>query len=871
MQFQKEEFQEMMTLFQSEIQDSILNMNKLLLTLEKENNDFYAIQELFREAHSIKGAARMVGFGEVQALAHSIENVMSKIKKFELPVTENVVETLFNAVDYIEIVIAEKLNNQGQIDKQQLSLIIDGLETINPNTKPKSPARKNRQELEQLVDGLFGGMLHNVQDNKVEVKKENKIENIEENKPILPLKTKKNSRMQRLFENLKNFNPLVLPKLHNELLNLLIKIKTTNYNPDKVLIDELEKIFDTLKSATTDKIFSKDEINLIEKRLTILNGIIGSDIPKTQEDVVEKIAENVSLKTLRVNSSQLDRLINQVETLLKINFDGQNHLLKIEKIVFVLQNIQKQLQRAQLRSYNSFDYEKLYKTLRNSTEDAFSLLEDVLEQINSLHSSIQKDYNKGTLVSEDVEKIIKNIRMIPFATILHLFPRMVKDIALEKSKQAELTIVGSDIMADKKIIDELKVSLIHILRNAVDHGIEPPELRKMRGKPPVGKIVLEVKYENNNILIEISDDGNGISVDKIKKNLLKKNLVDENQLNLMSNNQILNTIFWPEFSTQNQVTTLSGRGVGLDVAHNKISQLNGTISVKSQPKKGFKISIKIPVAIASQHAYIMDVNSQKFAIPSIMIEDVFVCNRENIIEKDNKKFISYNNNAILALKLSKLLNMPDEIDLEDEFAVLIINDDENKLALIAKNKIFEEEIIQKNLAAPLLEVKNLSGITTLSTGEICLILNSKELMKKALDARQLPLLPKQGGFDESNYSVLVVEDSSTTLAMQYNILINAGYNVDTAQNGQMALEKLSNNFYHLVISDIEMPIMSGFKLMEEIEKNDKEEKIKKILVSFLELEEILPQLEDAPVDGFVSKGSFSEEEFLQTVKKVLGG
>ena len=148
MQFQKEEFQEMMTLFQSEIQDSILNMNKLLLTLEKENNDFYAIQELFREAHSIKGAARMVGFGEVQALAHSIENVMSKIKKFELPVTENVVETLFNAVDYIEIVIAEKLNNQGQIDKQQLSLIIDGLETINPNTKPKSPARKNRQELE---------------------------------------------------------------------------------------------------------------------------------------------------------------------------------------------------------------------------------------------------------------------------------------------------------------------------------------------------------------------------------------------------------------------------------------------------------------------------------------------------------------------------------------------------------------------------------------------------------------------------------------------------------------------------------------------------------------------------------------------------
>ena len=737
-----------------------------------------------------------------------------------------------------------------------MTQIIDELENITAdNAKKTNMIRKNRQDLEQLVDGLFGDSTPLSEfandDSKIAFSEISKV--------------------QSLFDDLQKLDPQILPKIHNKLLNLLIKIKNTKYNPDKVLLEELEKIFQTLKSASKDQFISKDEVNLIEKRLIILNEIIGTDNTVKQDNVVEKIADNVSLKTLRVNAKQLDKLIDQVETLLKINFDGQNNLHQIEKITFVLQNIQKQLQKNQYNSYNRLDYEKLYKNLKNTTEDVFSLIEDLIEQTTSLHSSIQKDHNKVTLVSEDLEKIIKNIRMIPFATILHLFPRMVKDIALEKSKQAELVIVGSDIMANKKIIDDLKVPLIHILRNAVDHGIELPETRKMRGKNPIGKIILEVKYENNNILIEVSDDGNGISVDKIKKTLLKKSLIDENELNLMTNTQILNTIFWPEFSTQNQVTTLSGRGVGLDAVHNKISQLNGTIAVKSQVKKGFKISIKIPVSIATQNAYILDVNSQKFAIPSLMTEDILVCNEENIIKKDGKNFISYKNNAIPVFELSKLLNMPDEIEFEEEFSALIIKDDEHKLAFIAKNKIYEEEIFPKNLAAPLLEIKNLSGITTLSTGEICLILNPKELIKKALNAKQLPLLPTSGIFDERNYNILVVEDSSTTLAMQYNILTRAGYNVDTAQNGQMALEKISNHFYHLVISDIEMPGMSGFKLLEEIEKFDTEEQIKKILISFLELEEILPQLEDAPVDGFVSKGSFSEEELLQTVKKVLGG
>lgn len=854
MKFSEEEFSEIVKIFESEIQDNISNINKLLLSLEKDNNDFYTIQELFREAHSIKGAAKMVGFNEIQNLAHSFENVMTMKKNNEIEITPEIVELLFSAIDYMEIVIGEIIRTKGQYKPTELDDLIKKLDSLGQGTPGNSSEyidfkeelrleKKETENIDDLMDGLFGN-----QDSS--------------------------DKVQKFIDKLKKLKKNAVPTLYDKLVALLEKIQKVNYQPDDDLFKEIQKAYNIIRDISKGKELKNEDVSLLEKRLMILNEIVGVSKSESLDDMVANLADSSSLKTLRVDVAKLDRLIKQVGELIVVKVKNQEHLKDIEKISSALQALQKQWSKNKYQiGRKTKDYEKMYKNLSVLFEDAMYTVGDLAEQVNDLHKVVQEDDTKLSLIVGDLENIIKNIRMLPFATIFHMFPRMVKDIATEKGKQVELEIFGSETAVDKKIIDEIKVPLIHVLRNSVDHGIETVEERLEKGKTPTGKITLKVKYENNNILIEVEDDGRGLDLEQIKRKVLEKGVLTKSELDVMTKSQIMNIIFWAGFSTQDEVTEISGRGVGLDVLHNKISQLNGNVYVKSEPGKNFVVTIKIPVTMSTMNVLIVDIAGQKLAIGASAISNIKKIDDSKIFLKDGKKNTIVDGKTIPVFDLADILEMSDnELVETSKFTLVVLKEDEKEVGFLVKNLIGEQEILQKNLAAPLMQVKNLSGLTTLSSGEICLILNSHELINLALNTKQLSTMPKSPDelFNPDDYEVLVVEDSHTTRTLQRNILLNMGYNVDTAQSAEIAFSKISKKRYNLIVSDVEMPGMSGFELFEKVNSEIEDgNRIKKIIVSFLDSDEVKKQSEQAGVDAFMSKSTFSQNEFLSLIKRIL--
>ena len=485
MQFSDKEFSEVVQIFESEIQDNISNINKLLLILEKDNNDFYAIQELFREAHSIKGAARMVGFTDIQNLAHAFESVMTMKKSNEIVITPDIVELLFSAIDYMEITIGEIIKTKGKYKPAEIENIIQKLQSLGNIDISKEPSsveyiavnqelklqKKEDENLDEFMDDLFGN-----QDNSEQIVK--------------------------ITEKLQKLNKDSLPPIYEKLMLLLEKIQKVNYQPDDDLLKEIQTAYGIIRDISKGKASPKEDISLIEKRLMILNEIVGVLKPETLEEIVASIADNSSLKTLRVDSKKLDRLIKQVGELIVAKVKNQEHLQNIEKVSSSLEDLQKQWSKNKYQiGRKTKDYEKMYKSLASASEEAMYRITDLMDQLKNLHRAVQEDDTKLSFIVGDLENIIKGIRMLPFATVFHMFPRMVKDIATEKGKQAELLILGSEVTADKKIIDEIKIPLIHLLRNSIDHGIETPQERLEKGKNLTGKIMLKVKYENNGTLV----------------------------------------------------------------------------------------------------------------------------------------------------------------------------------------------------------------------------------------------------------------------------------------------------------------------------------------------------------------------------------
>ena len=654
-----------------------------------------------------------------------------------------------------------------------------------------------------------------------------------------------------------------------------------------------EQMMLTLKSAVEYCASPSESIDsdLILQQLEIMKQLLELNYKKdtgvseikslsTQTSAGNKSSSSTEIKTLHVNAQKLDLLVNQLGELIITKIKTEKKLEKIESIKNANESCQKDLLKTSnyLRYYNR-KYLQTGNTEQYTSafvKQVFSLLSDITQNVsrtiydlNSLYRSSKEDDMKMRLIIDEMESMVKNIRVLPISTVFNSFSRMVRDIANEKGKDIDFEIEGKDTCADKKIIEEIKTPLIHILRNAIDHGIETKEERIANGKNPVGRILLSAKQDDNKVIIDVVDDGHGFNLEKIKDRAVSRGFLTQEDIDSMTDEAIMNIIFWPGFTTGDSITSISGRGIGLDVVKTKISQLNGKVKVISEFGKGSCVHIEIPVTLTTLRVFLVKISEQTFAIP-IQVITTFILKSQNEIKTNNgMRSIAYNGNIIPLYYLSDILGLK-PVPRGEKETILILEADEKTIGLVVDKLLGDQDILQKKLSPPLYKVKNISGITNLASGELCLILNMQDIMhydfNKAMTSANTPLLPP----DALAYKrILVVDDSITTRTMIKNILMNIGYMVDAVLDAQEALVKLKLNHYDLIITDLTMPKIDGYEFIERLKNDEMYMDIPIIVMSSLQENKAKKKLSQYNIEYYISKDNFNQNDLAQQVKRII--
>jgi two-component system chemotaxis sensor kinase CheA len=503
-------------------------------------------------------------------------------------------------------------------------------------------------------------------------------------------------------------------------------------------------------------------------------------------------------------------------------------------------------------------------------------LEDILQ---SLQSAAAEDSAQLDQITSELEEEIQAIRLLPFSTVFNLFPRMVRDLARQQAKEVQLVIEGGDTKADKRIIEEIKDPLMHMLRNAVDHGIEPPNERKAAGKPAQAILRLSTHRTATSIEVELSDDGRGIDIVAVRRVALQRGVVREEQLREMSLEQTQALIFAPGFTTSETVTDVSGRGIGLDVVRNNVERLKGSLQLSSEPGIGTTFKLRLPLTLTTARVFIVEAGTEVYALPIEYIQSIRHASSESLFPLGHLQTLSHEGQPISVGRLSDLLELPgkegplNRDDLKKAASAsgelcLVIEVGEERFGLLVDGFVSEQEVVLKPLGGLLKRVRNISGATILETGEICMILNPSDLFRKLQRHESPAPHPVVAPEAERKRRVLLVEDSITTRTQEKRILETAGYFVVTAVDGLDALNKLSADTFDAVVSDVEMPNMDGLTLAEKIRQNSKYQDLPILLVTSLASDEDRKRGLQVGANAYLTKPAFDQKEFLSTLKRL---
>lgn len=691
-------------------------------------------------------------------------------------------------------------------------------------------------------------------------------------------------------------------KMIGEILKILKYSEKTNVCPNEQAlmiisgaIDYLDELLNNgVDSGNFDLLFQQLEIMMQLLDLSSVgDGGDMFDLPMASQSPQKtkassdfsKIFNTSEIKTLHVDSNKLDVLINQLGEILTTKTKTSKQLTKFSDIIRDMEYFQKDFLR-KINTIRTLDKkisnnsnETLSSYLRQTSNvflEDYQKLADLINEISTLQRSHQDDDDKLNSLIEDFGTMVKNIRVLPFATVFHFFGRMVRDIAKEKNKKVELSINGSDTTADKNIIEEIKNPLIHIVRNAIDHGIETPEKRMALGKPPTGRISISAKQENNKIILEVFDDGQGFNLQKIRETAIIKEFVTPEELNSMTDNEVMNMIFWPGFTTDDKVTDISGRGIGLDVVKSKMMQLNGQIRIATELNKYSCITLELPLTMSTMNAFIIKSAGKTFALPMSTIATVLSKPLDEIYVNDEQATILYKERNIPLHSLANILELKKEENPSNYRTIMIVQADNKVIGLIVDKLIGTQEILHKKLAPPIQKLKNISGVSTLASGETCIILNISDILKnatlqsnKTLAAEKIKLLENKSKNKMANKKLLVVDDSVIVRTLAKNMLTLEGFNVETVFNPIEAFKKLSQSHYDAIITDLDMPEMNGFEFLEKLKEDKMKSNIPVFVMSSNTNKDDQEKAKALGATSYFVKNNFKQTSFIKQIKEVL--
>jgi len=578
------------------------------------------------------------------------------------------------------------------------------------------------------------------------------------------------------------------------------------------------------------------------------------------------------IETIRVGTRHLDTLMTQAGELTVTKLRIAHRLGEIEAIA----NLWEEWNRDLFTNRFAFSREQQGDVALQRLETFHHHSEERLEQlghlVKTLQSSLSEDTTRLEQLSSDLEEGIRTLRLLPFATIFNLFPRMVRDLAQQQGKLVELITEGKDTLADKRLLEEMKDPLMHILRNAIDHGIESPQERERLGKPTTATIRLKAYQTPTNIVLEISDDGRGLDLDKIKQIAVKRGICGEEELAAMTPSQIQALIFAPGFSTAPLVTEVSGRGVGLDVVQTNVEKLKGTIEVESFPGLGCTLRVNLGITLATAHVLIVQVNQMPYAIPVEFVQTACLIKSEEIFPLEGRDTIIRDSQPISIVQLADLLELPpmtSGLTQETALSCIILQVGQAQLGVVVDALVDEQDVVIKPQSQLLKRVRNVSGATILGTGDVCMVLNPQDLVKSARSRSQSISSTQTPQLTPTKPTVLLVEDSIATRTQEKRILETAGYQVITAVDGLDGLNKLRSHTVDAVVSDVQMPNLDGLGLTAKIRQYQEYSDLPIILVTSLASDEDKRRGAEAGANAYIIKGSFNQEALLSTLQRLV--
>lgn len=685
-----------MSMFLEESMDNLQTLNDSLLQLEQEPDDIDKLNEIFRVAHTIKGMAATMGFNEMAELTHKMEDVLSNFREGDLKVTQNVVTVLFKCLDTLEQMvnnISEEVDGKVPIDH-----IIEELE------KAAKGDISSEEQKEEAIETIEENKIEenstiplNEYDLNVIKQAEDKGFNAYEIKIILSKNTLlKSARAFLIFKNLEEYGEII------KSLPIAEDIENENFDFEIDLIylttKGKEEIYDILANISEVDNVMVDNVDVQLKREEKIES----------KEVKEKVKEQINnIDTKKPEEENTDKKTKVEETKPKAN-----------------KRVAKPKENNHKKAHQSVrvDLERLDKFMNMVSE--LVIHRTRLEQISTNHklTDLNETLEQVARTTSDLQDLVMKIRMLPLDIVFNRFPRMVRDLSVELDKEMELIVQGADTELDRTVIDEIGEPLIHLIRNAADHGIEPREERVKKGKDPVGKIRLIAYQEGTKAVIKVEDDGSGVPVDKVKAKAEKIGINTEG----MSDNDIRNLIFAQGFSTNEKVTDISGRGVGMDVVKTKITALGGTVDLISEEGKGSSFIIRLPLTLQIIQALLVEVGSETMAISLGYIDRVIDYEKDIVKKTNNKEVIIYRGNVIPFVRVNEKLGLKESEN--DKKYIVIVKSGEKTVGLLVDGLLGQKEIVIKPFGKTLQGLKEYIGATILGDGLVTLILDVAALV-----------------------------------------------------------------------------------------------------------------------------------------------
>jgi len=497
-----------------------------------------------------------------------------------------------------------------------------------------------------------------------------------------------------------------------------------------------------------------------------------------------------------------------------------------------------------------------------------------LKQFMLEHITDMENYERRLLTgSENMVDEVLSLRMRPFRDGIQHFPRMVRDLARNLGKDVVLQVEGEETLVDRDILQRIESPLNHMLRNAVDHGMETAQERLAAGKPATGTIVMEARHRAGMLNIEISDDGRGVDPEKIRRTVIERKMATEQMVAAMSHAELMEFLFLPAFSLKGRITEISGRGVGLDIVHDTIRQQNGTVRIESELGKGFRSSITLPLTQSIVRALVVDVKGEAYAVPIVKVERVIMVPQGDVHTLENKQFFDHDGEHLGLVAAAQVLELGD-MEHAEEMPVVVIGNNTRRYALVV-DKVRGEQSLAVQAIDPIFgKMRDISAAALLDDGEPVLILDVPDLLlsvEKLLEEGGLHQLTRADHAGRRRMKrILVVDDSLTVREMERKLLVGRGFEVDIAIDGIDGWNVVRSGDYNLVITDVDMPRMDGIELVTLIKKDLHLHKLPVMIVSYKDRPEDRARGLAAGADYYLTKGSFHDETLLDAVSDLIG-